>query len=97
MDLLIRYPVLAFVVGGLLFAAYVSRKAHGPAPISLITAAVLWVLYGLLELLIQYASQGMANIRIDLLVIYPTLGIVTVVGVFEWWRSRKKTHNDRST
>ena len=97
MDLLIRYPVLAFVVGGLLFTAYMGLRARGPAPRSLITAAVLWVLYGLLELLIQYESQGMANIRIELLVIYPTLGIVTVVGVFEWWRSRKKTQNDRVT
>lgn len=78
LSLLVVFPAAAFLmVLAFMYAAYCRRKRL-PA-----IAAALWLAYGVYESL-MYARvfcSGECNIRVDLLLLYPLLLLVTVVGI----------------
>jgi hypothetical protein len=78
MDLFIRFPTLA-VLPALLFLVLhriFSRRAA-------LHAGLAWLLYGLYELGMRqrWLCSGECNIRVDLLLIYPSLGVISIVGI----------------
>lgn len=77
--LTIAYPWSAFVVGAAFFAAWRWRGARSAA-----LAGMLWSLYGIYEYLIyaRVLCSGECNIRIDLLLIYPILFLISLVAVW---------------
>jgi len=78
MDIFIRAPWLAFVVGAIFFAL------SGPTRSKLlITISTAWILYGVYEYLMRFRvlCSGECNIRVDLLLIYPLLLILSIIAV----------------
>ena len=95
MSVFVWEPWLAVVVGILIGAiAYLTTKGSTKKTKmmrSLYLPAVLWLIYAAWEF---YAKMQGANIRIDLLVIYPLLVTVTTIGFILWFigmRRSKKT------
>ena len=78
MDIFIRAPWLAFAVGAVFFALSWSSRTK-----LLITSSTAWILYGAYEYLMRFRvlCSGECNIRVDLLVIYPILLILSIVVV----------------
>ena len=78
MDIFIRAPWLAFIVG-LIFFTF-SRSAK---PRWVIGISVAWFVYGVYEYLMHYRvlCSGECNIRIDLLLLYPILLILSIVAL----------------
>ena len=82
--LLIDHPWLALLVAtalALVWRSCLSRTA--------LVAAVLWVAYAAWEITVSEHRLD-ANIRIDLLVIYPLLAVLTVLAVWSGWRARRR-------
>jgi hypothetical protein len=75
MDIFIRAPWLAVVVGAIFFALSWSKP--------LITVSTAWILYGVYEYLMRFRvlCSGECNIRVDLLLIYPLLLILSIIAV----------------
>ncbi len=74
----IRWPLGAFLPAAGFGAGYAwSRR------IVALSASLAWALYGTLETLNKagVTCSGECNIRIDLLIIYPVLWIVSIAGV----------------
>jgi hypothetical protein len=78
MNIFIRAPWLAFAVGAIFFALSSSIWSK-----LLITTSTVWFLYGVYEYLMRFRvlCSGECNIRIDLLLIYPILLILSVIAV----------------
>ena len=78
MDIFIRAPWLAFAVGAVFFALSWSTGSK-----LLITASTAWFLYGVYEYLMRFRvlCSGECNIRVDLLLIYPILLILSIIAV----------------
>ena len=76
MDIFIRVPWLAFAVGTIFFALSWSTWSK-----LLITAPTAWILYGVYEYLMRFRvlCSGECNIRVDLLLIYPILLILSII------------------
>jgi hypothetical protein len=88
MGIFIEYPLLAAVIGVPLL--WLGRATHrGPA----VAAGVLWVLYAVYEtgMRQRWLCSGECNIRIDLLVIYPALLIVSLAAGISLLRGRKRS------
>jgi hypothetical protein len=90
MSIFIERPLLAAVVGILFLAAFwVSRR---PA---VLVAAVAWLGYTAYEMAmhLRWLCTGECNIRIDLLLIYPILLVLSaaaVIAAVRWqWRHRQ--------
>ena len=90
MSIFIEHPLLAAVLGIFFLAAFwVSRR-----PAALV-AAVAWLGYAAYEMAmrLRWLCSGECNIRIDLLLIYPILLVLSaaaVVAVLRWqWRHRQ--------
>ena len=85
MSIFVWNPLLAFGVGvGLGILALFGFRTRSDRKIangSLLLPAAFWMLYSLWE---YHCKQVGANIRIDLLVIYPFLAIITLLGVGVW-------------
>jgi hypothetical protein len=82
MRLLIEHPVLALLPAAVLLAlGWWSRSRLT------LLAAGLWPAYLIWELIVS-EDRPDANIRIDLLVIYPVLVVMTAVGVWTGRRAR---------
>lgn len=81
--LLIDHPWLALL--GAAALAVLWRSTH--SRIALV-AAVLWVAYAGWEIAVS-EGRADANIRIDLLVIYPVLAVLTVLAVWSGWRATR--------
>jgi len=85
MDIFIRSPVLAFLPA-ILFAAAFVHLSLGRGRRSLVGRLLVlgsclsWIFYGRYE---QTVPRD-ANIRVDLLLIYPALLIVSAIGVFAY-------------
>ena len=78
MAVFIDYPLLAAVPGAVFVALFaVSRK------LLVLTAAAAWLAYLPYEyaMKLRLLCSGDCNIRLDLMVLYPVLLIVSVVGV----------------
>jgi hypothetical protein len=78
MDIFIRAPWLAFAVGALFFTLSWSTRSK-----LLITSSTAWILYGIYEYLMRFRvlCSGECNIRVDLLLIYPILLILSINAV----------------
>jgi len=89
MSVFVWNPLLASGVGvGLFILALFGFRTRPDRKIangSLLLPAVFWILYSLWE---YHCKQVGANIRIDLLVIYPFLAIITLLGVGIWLAGR---------
>ncbi len=71
MSIFVEYPFIALLIGAVLLGTYFYLKRTK----ILISAATLWLIYGVYELMMR-SPLGCApecNIRVDLLVIYPVL------------------------
>jgi uncharacterized membrane protein len=78
MSLFIEWPVLAIVPALVLFGLYRSSRRALPG-----WAALAWLLYLPYELAMRWRwlCSGECNIRVDLLLIYPLLALLTVIGL----------------
>lgn len=87
LSFLIIFPLGAVLIGCIFLAAAIARRKVLPY----ITAA-LWILYGIYESLmyLRILCTGECNIRVDLLLIYPLLIIVTIVGTISAVRKPRK-------
>ena len=76
MTLLIASPWLAFVPAALFIVAYEMTKRR-----LVFWTGVIWILYGLYEygMKRRWLCSGECNIRVDLLLLYPVLVLLTVV------------------
>jgi hypothetical protein len=85
MSLFVQWPLLALVPGLLFLGLY--RRARRPL-IGL--AGVTWLLYGVYELgmRLRWLCSGECNIRVDLLLIYPALAMVSLLGLIGFLRGR---------
>ena len=74
----IQYPLAAFAPAAAFLGLYVLRKRKG-----ILVAALCWAGYAVLETLnwLRITCSGECNIRVDLLVIYPALWIVSLVAL----------------
>ena len=72
----IQRPLLAFIPAAAFLALYYLNRRTG-----ILIAALCWALYATLETLnkARIGCSGECDIRIDLLVIYPVLWIVSIV------------------
>jgi type VI protein secretion system component VasK len=82
--LLIDHPWLALLGATALAQVWRSTRSR----IALV-AAVLWVAYTGWEITLS-EDRPDANIRIDLLVIYPMLAVLTAFAVWSGWRARRR-------
>ena len=85
MAVLIEHPLLAAVPGAVFVALFaVSRK------FLVLTAAVAWLAYLPYEyaMKLRLLCSGDCDIRLDLMVLYPALLIISVVGLAVFARAR---------
>jgi hypothetical protein len=83
----IKWPLGAFIPAALFGAAYAwSRRGLTLA------ATIAWALYATLETLnkARITCSGECNIRVDLLLIYPALWIVSIAAVVAFFMGRKR-------
>jgi hypothetical protein len=85
MAMFIEYPWLAAVIGVILAGAGQLRGRR-----TAIVVGVIWVFYAAYETAMRqrWLCTGECNIRVDLLLIYPLLLAITVVGVVSLLRGR---------
>ena len=78
MDIFIRAPWLAFAVGAIFFALSWSTWSK-----LLIAASTTWILYGVYEYSMRFRvlCSGECNIRVDLLLIYPILLMLSIIAI----------------
>ena len=78
MAVLIEYPLLAAVPGAVFAALFVASRK-----VLVLAAAAAWLAYLPYEyaMKLRLLCSGDCNIRLDLMVLYPVLLIVSVVGV----------------
>ena len=85
MSVFVWNPLLALVtgmvLGGLAFLGTRARPERKGWSRTLFAPSAAWVLYAVWE---YYMKKGGANIRIDLLVIYPVLAVGTFLGLTVW-------------
>jgi hypothetical protein len=95
MDLLASFlvgrPLHILAIAALFLAGYALRRAMsrggGGRVGGLLVAAGAWALYAAWEWLVQLRTPD-ANIRVDLLVIWPVVGLLSVWAVFRLLRRR---------
>ena len=89
-SLLVGKPVNILIVSMAFFVAYLVSRLTAPANRrrvrSLFIASVIWGVYAAWEWLVQ-ALTPEANIRVDLLVIWPILAILSAWALFRVLRS----------
>ena len=83
LSIFIQWPLAALVPAGLFAAAYAWRRRTFVA----VTAA-LWASYAIYELLIlkRVLCSGECNIRVDLLLAYPVLVVVSLAAIVQLLR-----------
>ncbi len=86
MAILIGQPWWAAVIGGLLLIAARARPSR-----VVTSAGVLWLGYAAYEtgMKLRWLCSGECNIRIDLLLIYPLLLLVTAISLFLLMKPRR--------
>jgi hypothetical protein len=82
---LIVYPGLALVAGVLFLRMYLKLKSSAA-----LVASVVWGLYFVYESLIKAGvlCTGECNIRVDLLLLYPLLLIISLVAIVLYYRKK---------
>ena len=83
----IAHPWLALLIAAAFALAW--RRQHSALAAA---ATVLWAAYGIYEyaVLARLLCSGDCNIRIDLLLVYPVLLVVSVLAVISMVRSRAR-------
>ena len=78
MSLFIQWPLLAAVPGLVFLGLYRWSRRRWPA-----VAGLGWILYAIYELAMRmrWLCTGECNIRVDLLLIYPVLALLSVAGI----------------
>jgi len=86
----IEYPAAALVPAALFGAGFAWKRGALCA-----LCCVLWVLYCVYEFLMKnrVLCSGECNIRVDLLVLYPALLLVSIAGIAEVLLRKKKVPN----
>jgi hypothetical protein len=86
MAIFIQFPWLAAVIGAFLIGLGRQRGRR-----TAIVVGVIWLLYAAYEtaMRLRWLCTGECNIRIDLLLIYPLLLAITVVGIVSLLRARR--------
>ena len=86
MTLFIEYPALAALLGVLFLAVYWKVRRRVIA-----IAAVAWLGYSGYEtaMRLRWLCTGECNIRVDLLLIYPVLLVISIAAVVALIRSRR--------
>lgn len=84
----IMAPYLALVPSVIFFWFYLKLKRW-----PVLTAVVLWGIYSIYEtgMMLRILCSGECNIRVDLLLIYPSLILVSILAIVSIIRYRKKT------
>ena len=87
----VQWPLAALAPAALFLAAYFWKRG---ALCGL--ASTLWVVYTGYELLMKWRllCSGECNIRVDLLVLYPALFLVSLAALVEFVVRRKKAPDD---
>lgn len=87
----VAYPATALVPAGLFALGLFIKKTSLTG-----LASVLWVLYAGYETLMKFRvlCSGECNIRVDLLVLYPALFLVSLAAIVEFLVRRKKGPDD---
>ncbi len=87
--LLVGKPVTILIVAMIFFAGFLAWQAAVPEsdrrPRWLLFSAVTWGLYAAWEWLVQIKTPE-ANIRVDLLLIWPLLAVVSAWSLFRTFR-----------
>ncbi len=88
MSILISYPWLALVASGFFALMWLTRRAT-----LTLLVALLWACYSYYEylMLTRVLCTGECNIRIDLLLIYPVLFVLSFVAVVKNIRAHKRS------
>lgn len=80
-SLLVGQPLAILLVAACVFAAYLVLRFRlaglAPHPSALLISAMAWTLYAIWEGLVQLLTPE-ANIRVDLMLIWPVLAIVSL-------------------
>ncbi len=78
MSLFIAWPLLAVLPGVVFLGLYRLSRRRWP-----IYPAIAWLLYAAYELGMQrrWLCTGECNIRVDLLLMYPALALLSVIGL----------------
>lgn len=84
----IPFPFFAFIPFAIFGAFYLKSRQR-----FVLITAVLWVLYFVYEygMKLRILCSGECNIRVDLLLIYPLLLIISMIALFIFIRWYKKT------
>jgi len=86
LDLFVRWPLLALLLGLLLLGVYrvFPRRAA-------LVAGLAWLVYAIYELGMQkrWLCSGECNIRVDLFLIYPVLAVISIAGIVAAARAAK--------
>ena len=87
MSLFIEWPLLAIVPGVVFLVAYRVQHRRWAA-----AAGLAWLLYAVYEMgmRLRWLCTGECNIRVDLLLIYPLLAILSVAAIVSALRRRTK-------
>lgn len=91
-SLLVGHPLAILAVAGLFFAAFLALRFRWPGwsrhPRALLVGAIAWGIYALWEAVVQLLTPE-ANIRVDLLLIWPLLAILSLWSLLRaFWPSR---------
>jgi hypothetical protein len=82
----IEWPLAAFLPAAIFAGLYYAKRRTG-----ILVAALCWAGYATLETLnkARISCSGECNIRVDLLLIYPVLWIVSIAAIVLLFRPRK--------
>lgn len=77
-DLLMVAPWVAFIISGVFLGMWFKSRRR-----TLLVTGILWDLYGIYEFLMYFRilCSGECNIRIDLLLIYPLLLLLSLISL----------------
>jgi hypothetical protein len=91
------FPAAALLPAAGLIALLLTRKdrRHRNATVLTYLTSLCWIGYGYWEYRVKiWALTESAPIRVDLLLIYPVLAIMTICSLIVLWRHGKKQHHE---
>ena len=88
-EFFVRQPLLLLAIAGLFFIGYLfTRSNPNLRAKALLMPALLWLLWAVWEWIILRVTPE-ADLRIDLLLIFPIVFIASIVGIIMLFRRRK--------